>query len=121
MYRVLDESHEGIVGIKIEGKFTPEDYQGLLPYLKRLREEVCPLNLLFEVQNPEVQRNNGSWSDLAAHLQDISGIHRMAVIGGDNYLQLQWQSEKVSSVSKNEIKYFSSEQLDEAWSWLKGE
>lgn len=121
MYRVLDESQEGTVGIKIEGKFTVEDYKGLLPYLKRLRDEVGPMNLLFEVQKLECQKSDGYWRDLVVHLQNISGIHRMAVVGEDTYQRLESERERMGTVANNEIQYFPFEQLDGAWSWLKGE
>lgn len=61
MYRVLDESQDATVGIKIHGKFIREDVEGLLPYLRDIRKEMGPLNLLFDVTRLDGEQNPEKW------------------------------------------------------------
>ena len=49
MYRILDESEDGSVGIRVEGKLSVEEYDLLNAYLAHLMEEVGPINFLCDM------------------------------------------------------------------------
>lgn len=120
MYRVLDESHDATVGIKIQGKFTREDCEGLLPYLMDIRKEVGPLNLLFDVTRLEGEQNPGGLKEFVANLQAQTKIDRLA-IAGDQPQWLESQGEDGRADSSMKVKIFPPSQIEQAWNWLKGE
>jgi len=117
MYRVLDESHGAMVGIKIQGPFNSEDYEGLLQYLKDLREEMGTLNLLFDLTHLKEEGIPQKWSQLAAELQEQAWIHRMA-IAGDRPQWVEYAGEDMGTHSHLEVKNFFPNQIDQAWNWL---
>ena len=119
MYRVLDESQDATVGIKVHGKFTREDVEGLLPYLKSIGKEVGHLNLLFDVTKLEGEQNSGALKEFVANLQTQTRIKRMAIAGD----QLQWmepQGQDQVAGSLMKVKKFTPSQIDQAWDWVKG-
>lgn len=120
MYRVLDESHDAMVGIKIQGPFTSEDYEGLLQYLKDLREETEILNLFFDLTHLEEEGTPQKWSQLAAELQDQAWIRRLA-IAGDRPQWVHSELEDMETDSHIEVKNFLPNQIDQAWNWLNEE
>ena len=119
MYRVLDESQDATVGIKIHGKFTREDYEGLLPYLRDIRKEVGPLNLLFDMSRLDGEQNPGGLKEFVANLQTQIGIDRVA-IAGDPPQWLEFPGEDGRADSPMKVKIFPPSQIDQAWNWLKG-
>ena len=118
MYRVLDESQNATVGIKIQSKLTDEDFDGLIPYLSQIQEEVGSLNLLFDLTMLEAESCRRCWNDIVSNLQKFSGIKRMAVEGNNQFLESQSREE--GGAFHTEIKFFSLEQNQKAWDWLKG-
>jgi len=118
MYRVLDESEQSIVGIKVDHYLTGEDWSGLTPYLQERRNEVGLLNILFDFTMLERQKFTSCWADLIFNLQRISDVKRLAVTG--NQLWGEAQLLGVEGIPHIEVKCFPSEQIDEAWTWLKG-
>lgn len=117
MYRVLDESQNATVGIKVQAKLTVEDFDGLLPYLAQIQEEVGPLNLLLDLTMLDAESCRGCWNDIVTNLQNFSGIKRMAVKGNDRF----WESPSraLGADLPSEVKFFSPEQIQEAWDWVK--
>ena len=120
MYRVLDESQDATVGIKIHEQFTREDYEGLLQYLQRLCQEVGRLDLFFDLTKFEREKSQGELSELIADLQETSAINRLAIIGDQRHWLVS-SGEKGGESSRTEMKGFLPGQIDEAWRWLKGE
>ena len=117
MYRVLDRSHGTMVGIKIQGPFTSEDYEGLLQYFKDLREEMETLNLLFDLTHLEEEGKSQKWSQLVVELQEQAWIRRMA-IAGDRPQWVPRAGEDMGTDSHMEVKNFLPNQIDQAWKWL---
>ncbi|MGD9851699.1 MAG: STAS/SEC14 domain-containing protein [Nitrospirales bacterium] len=120
MYRILDESQDATVGIRIHGKFTREDCEGLLPYLRDTRKEVGPLNLLFDVTRLDGEQNPEGWKEFVVNLQTQTGIDRVA-IAGDPPQWLEFLGEDGRTDSAMKVKNFLPSQIDQAWNWLKGE
>ena len=118
MYRVLDESEQATVGIKVDNYLTAEDWSGLTHYLQERKNEVGLLNILFDLTMLERQMFRSCWTDLISNVQKFSEIKRLAVTG--NHLWGETRLPGIECIPHTEVKCFSSEQIDEAWDWLKG-
>lgn len=118
MYRILDGSDNGIVGIKVESKLNAEEYELLNLYLEQLRLETGPINVLCDMADFSGVNSQDLWEELIRHLRNIQDCQRIAVVGDRRWL------DGGSNVSepwlKTRLKYFSPDRIAEAWHWVKG-
>ena len=115
MYRVVRGSKHGNVGIKIDGKLTQNDYELLIPYIDRLRQEVGPLRLLWDMSECEGLNSQMLWEDLTRQLHQFHEIPRVAVVGDRHWMECG--TKVFHPFLKTTVKYFSPDQLDKAWTW----
>jgi hypothetical protein len=118
MYRVLDESEEAGIGIKVESPLTEQDYDVLLPYLKQHVEAVGSVNLLFDLTPlRDEQSMSHCWDAVFSRLRMLGNVPRVAVVGRRGTLDSS--GEAVRSPSSTSVHWFSPDQMHEAWIWLK--
>jgi len=118
MYRILDESEDGSVGIRVEGKLSAEEYDLLNAYLEHLMQEVGPINFLCDMANFEGVNGQALWEEMTGRLRNVQDYQRIAVVGHRRWLE---GGPKVSVPwPKAQLKYFTPDQTDEAWHWVKG-
>ena len=117
MYHILNESDNGHVGIKIKGKLTQNDYDLLIPYITRLRQEVELVGLLCDMTECEGMDSQALWTDLARHFQQFHEIMRIAVVGERQWMECG--TKVFHPLLKTTVQYFTPEQIEKAWKWLK--
>ncbi|MDT3779059.1 STAS/SEC14 domain-containing protein [Nitrospira sp. MA-1] len=118
MYRILDESAEGSVGIRFEGKLSTEEYDLLNTYLETLMQEVGPINFLCDMASFESLNGQAFWEEMIDHLQHIHEFQRIALVG--NRRMLKGEPKISVPWPKVQLKFFTPDQTDEAWHWVKG-
>lgn len=118
MYRILDESEEGIVGIRVEGKLSTEEYDLLNGYLEKLIQDVGPINFFCDMANFEGLDGEALWEKMTDQLRHVQEFQRIALVGNRRWLN----GEPKISVPwpKAQLKIFTPDQTDEAWQWVKG-
>jgi hypothetical protein len=118
MYRILDGSENGIVGIKVESKLTLEEYELLHSYLKQVRLEVGPINFLCDMADFEGRNSQALWEEMTSHLPGLRDYGRIAVVGDRQWLECG--TNVGEPWLETQLKYFLPNQIDEAWNWVKG-
>ena len=116
MYRVLDESPKGAIGIKVDGKLTKEDYSVLIPYLENRIKELDPLNMLCDMTNFSGIEIEAFWEDFKFSMSHLHDFKRIAFVGDQRWLE--WLTQSFSPLFKTEMKHFHPNHLEEAWAWL---
>jgi hypothetical protein len=119
MYRVVRGSEHGNVGIQIDGKLTQNDYELLIPYIDRLRQEVGPLRLIWDMSECEGLNSPALWEDLTRRLHQFHEIPRVAVVGDGHWMECG--TKVFHPLLKTTVKYFAPDQLEKAWMWVKGD
>ena len=119
MYQVLSESENGNVGIKIQGKLTQNDYELLIPYIDRLRQEMGAFRLLCDMTECEGLDSQALWEDLTTQLQQFHEITRVAVVGDRQWMETG--TKVFHPFLKTTVNYFTPDQRDKAWEWVKGD
>jgi hypothetical protein len=119
MYRILDGSENGILGIKVESKLTAEEYELLNSYLEQLMQDVGPINFLCDMADFEGLDSQALWEEMTGHLQSLDDFPRIAVLGDRRWLECG--TKVFEPWLKTQLKYFTPDQIDEAWLWVKGE
>jgi hypothetical protein len=118
MYYVLSKSENENVGIKIDGKLTGNDYELLIPYINQLRQEVGPLRLLFDMTECEGLNSQALWEEFTNKFQHFHEIIRVAVVGDRQWIECG--TKVFHPLLKTTVQYFTPDQLDKAWDWIKG-
>ena len=117
MYRVISESEGGNIGIKIDRTLTEDEYDLLIPYLDRLKQEIGPLRLLFDMTECDGLNSQALWEELTDHLHQFQEMPRIAVVGDRQWME---SGTKVfHPLLTTQVEYFMPDQLDEAWRWVK--
>lgn len=118
MYRILDESEDRSVGIRVMSKLSAEEYDLLNAYLEHLIQEVGPINFLCDMATVEGETGQALWEEMTDNLRNAQEYQRIAVVGSRRWLEggpkvsVPWPSAQ--------FKYFTPDQTDEAWHWVKG-
>lgn len=117
MYRILDESSDNVVGMKVDGKLTKEDYGVLLPYLENLINQSGPVSLLCDMTSFEGIEIEAFWEDFKFSMRHLRDFTRIAIVGDNSWFE--WLTKVVNPFMKTEVKYFSPDQSQEAWNWVR--
>jgi hypothetical protein len=118
MLKILPESQGYILGVKVTGKFTGQDYKEfLIPRLKAMIQEYGRVRVLLHLDEDFL-----GW-DLDALRQDGFGhrhkddFQKIAVVGGSWWLSLEMKF--MASLIAGEVRNFSRAELHEAWTWIR--
>ena len=119
MIEVLPESQDNILGVKGIGKLTDLDYKNILvPRLEGMIKDYQKVRCLFlmteEFHGWELE---AAWDDAKFGMQHRNVFQKVAVVGGPRWVE--WGTKLAALIMSGEVKTFSSEQLDEAWDWVK--
>lgn len=118
MLEKLSESSGPVVGYRVVGKVTVEDYQKLNPEVQALVDQydnnVCVLLDLEQFGGEEVK----AWlPDLKFGHHFHDKINKMAVVGDKRWEK--WMTALVDPFYAKDAKFFHTEDIDKAWTWLR--
>jgi hypothetical protein len=117
MYRILEGSEHGVVGIKVESPLSLEEYELLNSYLEQLMQEVGPMNFLCDMAGLEVVKSQNIWEEMTSHFRSLRNYQKIALVGDPRWPEC---ASKIGDPSlKTQVKYFSPGEIDEAWSWVR--
>jgi len=115
MMKVMDRSSGNVVGIRVDGTVTGDDYAGLAPTIEKLITEHGKVRVLVRVDRLTGMEPGAIWEDfkMARHIRDFSG---MAVV-----TDIDWVRRFVgleSAVFPMAMRHFPLADEDAAWHWL---
>jgi SpoIIAA-like len=121
---VMEESAGDVLGFKLSGRITDEDYKNVMtPRLEEALKGGDPVRLLVYIDETYRGLEPGAtWDDAKfglSHLGDIvrGRFKKVALVGGPN-----WQrraGEIFGHLIPGEVKGFEAEEMDKAWTWVK--
>jgi len=119
MLEKLSESSGSLVGYRVVGKVTVEDYRQLEPEVQALVEKyndgVC---LLLDMQAFAGEEVKAWLPDLKFGHRFHDRIEKMAIVG-DKHWQ-EWLTALVDPFYAKNAKFFHPDETDKAWAWLRG-
>jgi predicted transcriptional regulator len=118
MIEKMNESSGPVVGYKVEGKVTPDDYRQLNPQIEALvdqyDDDVCVLLDMQEFGGEEVK----AWlPDLKFGHRFHDKIAKMAIVGDKRWEK--WLTDLVKPFYARDGKFFHPEETEKAWAWLR--
>jgi hypothetical protein len=119
MIEVLPESQGNLLGVRVRGKITAQDYEEvLIPRLEDLLQEYRQVRFLCLIDEDFQGMELGAmWDDAKFGLQHRKEFDKMAVVA-----PARWMAVLVklfSPIMSGELRTFPREQLQDAWDWVK--
>jgi hypothetical protein len=119
MLKILDGTEGNIIGVRASGEVTDKDYSDvLIPKLDIIFKEHNKARLLYYTDD----KFTGWKMENTLHSNSFNLLHKddyekVAMVGAPRWVELGIKLN--SHLMKVEIKVFSSEELKEAWDWIK--
>ena len=117
MHKKLPASSGNVIGFKISGTADDKDYRVIIPEAVNVIKKEGSVNILFDLTDLEDYTFQAGFDDISFALEYKDDIKKFAIVGGD-----KWE-EELAKLNKwfigTEVKYFSSEDINKAWAWLK--
>lgn len=119
MIRILAESNNNVLGVQASAKLTDSDYRKIwIPELEKIISDYGTVRaLLYMDETFEGWEASALWDDAQFGLQHANEFDKIAIVGGPDWVA--WSVKLLGHFIKGEIRTFPSDQLDEAWSWVK--
>jgi hypothetical protein len=119
MFQIIPESQGKIIGLRATGKLTDQDYQEILiPSLEALINQHGRIRLLCFMDEDFAGLEAGAlWDDAKFFLPHKDDFEKMAIVGGPKWIELAMRL--FASLMKGDVKTFPSDQLPQAWDWIR--
>jgi predicted transcriptional regulator len=117
MLEKLNDSSGSIVGYKVVGKVTVDDYLELEPAMQALVDQHDSVNMLLDLQEFSGEEVKAWLPDLRFGHRFHDKIARMAIIGDKRWQK--WMTALVSPWYAQQARFFLPEESDKAWAWLR--
>ncbi|MFH0958919.1 MAG: STAS/SEC14 domain-containing protein [Pseudomonadota bacterium] len=119
MIEVLAKSHGKILGVRLTGKATDDDYKKVfMPTLENLIKEHGKVRCVYFMDEGFQGWEVGAmWDDAKFGMKHRNDFEKIAVVGGPKWAE--WSTKIASHLVTAEIKTYPADRLDDAWSWVK--
>lgn len=118
MIEVKEATNESILVMRVTGRLTKDDLERLVAPLQEHVEHSDNPRLLMIMENFKGWENVAAfWKDLKLDTTYIGYFEKIAVIGEEKWEQ--WLIDLTNSLTKSEMKFFETDEADNAWSWIR--
>lgn len=114
MLETMDKSSGNVVGYKVVGDMTKEDYATLDPAVDSVVGQYGSINLLFDLTDFKWEKINAWSTDLDFGKKYKDKIDKMALVGSQRWVKAM--AKAAQPFYAKEIQYFESD--NDAWDWL---
>lgn len=114
---ILLKEKNNVVYAIAEGKLRDEDYDRMLPLLRKKVEEYGSVRWYFQMKNFEGWTFNTFWRDIQFDFKNNDKIEKVAMVGESKWHEAM--TEVMKLFAKAEVRYFREEDSDEALGWIE--
>jgi len=113
----LGESSGNVIGYKLSGTITKDDYGVMVPEVEELVKEHGSIRLLLDIEEfkREAVRAWGADMKFGKHLRNQ--IDKMAIVGDKKWEE--WMTHLAKPFFANDSKFFHPADAASAWAWLR--
>jgi hypothetical protein len=118
MIEILSGSEGKILGIKVTGKLTDQDYREvLIPALEAIIEAHGKARFICCIDQSFAGMEAGAiWDDTKFYFKHKNDMEKVALVGGQKWIEMLMKV--FAHFMPGDSKTFTSEQLQEAWDWI---
>jgi len=117
MFKPIPVNVKGVAAFKAVGKLTHDDYQKFLPTLEEIIREEGSISLLLELENFHGWELEAAKDDYEFARSHLECFRRIAIVGDRRWEK--WLAMLARPFVDTEVRFFTSDQLSEAWSWVR--
>jgi hypothetical protein len=119
MIQILDESQGKILGVRLTGKVTDDDYEKIfIPELQKIISAYGNVSCLYYMDvGFEGWKAGALWEDAKFGLRHKKTFDKIAVVGGPDWAR--WAAKVGGHLVSGELRTFPTEELEKAWAWIK--
>ncbi len=118
MFERIEGLVDGVIGIRVVGQFTVDDYRAVIePALSGLAASSEELRLLFHLGPRFTGFGEGPWATLTSELRRTH-FHRGAVVTDVGYIRTEVNI--VKWVLRGDVRTFHNDEYDRAVHWVAG-
>ena len=117
MFAKLKESSGGVIGFKVSGTLTDDDYKTFIPELEKAIELSGTVRLLWDMEDFHGWDLHAAWDDVKYCMKFNNAIDRIAMVGDKKWEE--WMAKLSKPFARAEVKYYHHLQLQMAWDWLR--
>jgi len=115
---VMDHSSGKVLGVRVDGTLTGDDYTALVPTIEKLITEHGKIRILVRFDRMTGVEPGAIWEDLkmSRHIRDFD---RFAAVTDTDWIRRFVGLE--SAVFPMPIRHFALAEEDAAWRWMRDE
>ncbi len=117
MIKKLEQSSGSSIGFKISGTITKDDYTTLVPAMEALVDQAGDINLLIDLTDFKWEKVSAWGADMHFGSTYRKKIEKMAIVGDKKWQK--WITHLADPFYAREAQFFSSQDSEAAWTWLK--
>ena len=117
MFEKMEESAENVVGYRVVGRITKDDYQALTPEVEALVKQEESIRLLLDMEQFKWEEVNAWGADLNFGRELKKKIDKLAIVGNKRWEK--WLAAVAAPFYAQEAEFFKTDDRDAAWSWLR--
>jgi universal stress protein A len=118
MSKIIDKTSDNVIGIRLSGKLSEEDYDCIEQRLHERLQQHGKLRLLIDMDDFEGWESLGAlWEDLKLDVRHNNDIERLAMLGEKGWQR--WMTLLSQPFVKGTMRYFDRKDLATAWVWLR--
>jgi universal stress protein A len=117
MFETIAVNADHIIGIRVKGKLTDEDYKKFLPILEDLINKEGPVSAYVDMEKFEGWEPKAAWDDLKFGLSHDVDFKRIAVVGDKKWVE--WMIRFSDIFFSAEMRYFPVAEKQQAMDWLQ--
>lgn len=103
--------------LDIHGKVEEQDFEHFVPIAEERIAERGQIGLLVNVSDFEGYSASGLWEDLKFDVKHYSDVSRLALVSSDP--SDKWMATVSKPFTAADVKFFSTDQLDNARQWVQ--
>jgi hypothetical protein len=117
MYEAIDTPRPGIVGIRVSGSLSEDDYRTLVPWLEREIDAHGTIRVLALLEGFHGWDSvSAAWTDIKMDFRLTPHVDRLAMVGDKQWEK--WLTELSDPFFSTKMRWFERDQLDEAQRWV---
>ena len=117
--QIMETKEENLIAAKISGKISKKDVERFHPLIHNTIEKGQKVDFYFELENFHGYKLEGLWEDLKVDTAHLSDYGKMAFVGDKKWQE--WAAKATDLFTSSEVKYFDSQDKEEAKNWIQSE
>ena len=118
MLEKLDQSTGNILGYKVIGKLTGDDYKTVTDAFEALGQDEDDIRLLLDLEDFKGEEIKARGAKISFRGEFQKKIAKMAIVGDKKWHELFLAFEDRFLYTR-ETEFFSAEEQEAAWEWLR--